>query len=82
MTTARPHRVARDVPAALRELERGAGTQFDPQVVEAFRTEFATAADFEDSRTPPAWERAPGISSGREVQSVRNGSGLGSAADA
>jgi diguanylate cyclase (GGDEF)-like protein len=63
MTTARPHRVARDVASALRELERGAETQFDPKVVEAFRDEYATAADLEASRTPPAWERAEDVSS-------------------
>ncbi|MGZ6614509.1 MAG: HD domain-containing phosphohydrolase [Solirubrobacteraceae bacterium] len=82
MTTARPHRVARDVAEALRELERGAGTQFDPNVVEAFRSEFSGPEDLEVSLTPPAWERAPDVSSGREVQAVRNGRGLGPAAHA
>ena len=57
MTTARPHRVARDVPTALRELERGAGTQFDPRVVEAFRSEFATIADLDAARDNPSWDR-------------------------
>ena len=79
MTTARPHRVARDVAEALRELERGAGTQFDPTVVEAFRSEFSRPEDLEVSLTPPAWERAPDVASGREVQAVRNGRGLGPA---
>jgi HD-GYP domain-containing protein (c-di-GMP phosphodiesterase class II) len=64
MTTARPHRVARDVPTALRELERGAGSQFDPQVVEAFRSEFATVADLERPLAPPAWEPAAREDSG------------------
>jgi two-component system, cell cycle response regulator len=82
MTTARPHRVARDVPEALRELERGAGTQFDPNVVEAFRSEFSGPEDLEVSLTPPAWERAPDVASGREVQAVRNGRGLGPTAHA
>lgn len=36
MTSERPYRPARTVAEALRELERGAGRQFDPQVVEAF----------------------------------------------
>jgi GGDEF domain-containing protein len=82
MTTARPHRVARDVPEALRELERGAGTQFDPTVVDAFRSEFNGPEDLEVSLTPPAWERAPDVLSGREVQAVRNGRGLGPATHA
>ena len=82
MTTARPHRVARDVPEALRELERGAGTQFDPEVVEAFRSEFDSPADLEVSLTPLAWERAPEVASGREVEPVRNGRGLGPTAHA
>jgi two-component system, cell cycle response regulator len=82
MTTARPHRVARDVPEALRELERGAGTQFDPKVVDAFRSEFSSPADLEVSMTPPAWERASDAASGREVQAVRDGGGLGPAAHA
>jgi HD-GYP domain-containing protein (c-di-GMP phosphodiesterase class II) len=77
MTTARPHRVARDVPEALKELERGAGTQFDPEVVEAFRSEFSSPEDLEVSLMPPAWERAPEVPSGREVQAMRNGRGLG-----
>ena len=35
MTTDRPYRKALPVSAALNELERGAGTQFDPAVVHA-----------------------------------------------
>ncbi|MGZ4353214.1 MAG: hypothetical protein ACXVZ4_06695 [Gaiellaceae bacterium] len=35
MTTERPYREARSLEEALAELERSAGTQFDPRVVEA-----------------------------------------------
>ena len=36
MTTDRPYRRAMPVEAAVEELKRNAGTQFDPEVVEAF----------------------------------------------
>jgi putative nucleotidyltransferase with HDIG domain len=36
MTTNRPYRAARPADSALGELERCAGTQFDPELVEAF----------------------------------------------
>ena len=36
MTTNRPHQVRRSSAAALAELHRCAGTQFDPEVVAAF----------------------------------------------
>jgi hypothetical protein len=39
MTSERPHQPALEPAEALAELERGAGTQFDPNVVEAFRQE-------------------------------------------
>jgi len=35
MTSMRYYRVAMPVPQALAELERGRGTQFDPQVIDA-----------------------------------------------
>jgi diguanylate cyclase (GGDEF)-like protein/putative nucleotidyltransferase with HDIG domain len=44
MTTARAYRGAMPVPEALDELERCAGTQFDPRVVAAFRTVLADVA--------------------------------------
>jgi HD-GYP domain-containing protein (c-di-GMP phosphodiesterase class II) len=43
MTSDRPYRKARPVEDALAELERGAGTQFDPVCVAALRS----ALDFE-----------------------------------
>jgi response regulator RpfG family c-di-GMP phosphodiesterase/GGDEF domain-containing protein len=41
MTSERPHRPAREAREALSELARGAGSQFDPDVVAAFQLEFA-----------------------------------------
>jgi response regulator RpfG family c-di-GMP phosphodiesterase/GGDEF domain-containing protein len=41
MTSKRPHREARSASDALAELVLGAGSQFDPEVVSAFRAEFA-----------------------------------------
>jgi HD-GYP domain-containing protein (c-di-GMP phosphodiesterase class II) len=43
MTTTRSHRNALSVDEALTELERGAGTQFDPDVVRAFREQLVEA---------------------------------------
>jgi HD-GYP domain-containing protein (c-di-GMP phosphodiesterase class II) len=37
MTSDRPYRRALRPEAALAEIERGAGTQFDPEIVAAFR---------------------------------------------
>jgi two-component system cell cycle response regulator len=45
MTSARPHRRARTTEEALVELELGAATQFDPDVIRAFAQEFAVADD-------------------------------------
>jgi HD-GYP domain-containing protein (c-di-GMP phosphodiesterase class II) len=40
MTSDRPHHAALEPEDALAQLERGAGAQFDPAVVAAFRAEF------------------------------------------
>ena len=45
MTSDRPHRAALDPADALVQLERGAGSQFDPKVVEAFCEEFAAQSE-------------------------------------
>jgi HD-GYP domain-containing protein (c-di-GMP phosphodiesterase class II) len=50
MTSDRPHQPALEPEEALAELERGAGTQFDPAVVEAFREELGLRVD--DARSP------------------------------
>jgi GGDEF domain-containing protein len=44
MTSERPHQPALEPAEALAELERGAGTQFDPNVEEAFRQELEGTA--------------------------------------
>jgi two-component system, cell cycle response regulator len=44
MTTDRPHRPRRTRDEALAELYRGAGTQFDPEVVDAFARVLASSA--------------------------------------
>jgi HD-GYP domain-containing protein (c-di-GMP phosphodiesterase class II) len=44
MTSDRPHQPALEPAQALAELQRGAGTQFDPRVVEAFAHELAGAS--------------------------------------
>ena len=36
MTSARPYTAQRTIPEAVAELRQGAGTQFDPVVVDAF----------------------------------------------
>jgi GGDEF domain-containing protein len=45
MTSDRPHHQALEPADALAQLERGAGGQFDPAVVQAFRAEFLGEAD-------------------------------------
>jgi diguanylate cyclase (GGDEF)-like protein len=45
MTSDRPHHPALEPADAVAQLERGAGSQFDPAVVQAFRAEFLGADD-------------------------------------
>ncbi|MBV9607028.1 MAG: diguanylate cyclase [Solirubrobacterales bacterium] len=45
MTSDRPHRAGLEPADALAQLERGAGSQFDPDVVRVFGQEFLGAAD-------------------------------------
>jgi two-component system, cell cycle response regulator len=51
MTSTRAHRPALDADAAIEELERGAGEQFDPEVVQAFRDELTAAQTREQAHT-------------------------------
>lgn len=59
MITARAHRAALSVEGALSELERGAGTQFDPLVVQAFREIVAEPHRASPADGAPA-SRSPG----------------------
>jgi two-component system cell cycle response regulator len=45
MTSARPYRLPVRCEQALAELRRGSGTQFDPDVVDAFCTAVRVSAD-------------------------------------
>jgi HD-GYP domain-containing protein (c-di-GMP phosphodiesterase class II) len=45
MTSDRPHHPALEPADALAQLERGAWSQFDPAVVQAFRAEFLGEED-------------------------------------
>ncbi len=59
MTSDRPHQPALEPEEALAELERGAGTQFDPAVVAAFRQELGLTV--EAPAPAPALELPPAI---------------------
>ena len=48
MTAERAHRPGMTVAQALAELDRCAGTQFDPEVVAAFASVFARGPDAQD----------------------------------
>jgi response regulator RpfG family c-di-GMP phosphodiesterase len=49
MTSERPHRPAMSASEALAELENGAGSQFDPEVVRAFGEEFAASPSLSEN---------------------------------
>ena len=55
MTASRPYRPAGSPEDALAELRRCAGTQFDPDIVEAL------AADIEEEQAPASEEAAPAV---------------------
>ena len=54
MTTARPYRAALDADAAIAELRAGAGTKFDPEVIDAL-------LDLLGHNAPQVPDRAPGV---------------------
>lgn len=55
ITTDRPYRAGRSPAAALQELERHAGAQFDPRVVRALRTALGISGPEGTPARPPAW---------------------------
>jgi diguanylate cyclase (GGDEF)-like protein len=58
MTSERPHRKSLSANEALAELKAGAGSQFDPSVVEAFAEAFLAASVQSSERARPlAWRR-------------------------
>jgi putative two-component system response regulator len=59
MTTKRPYREARPPDDAMLELRRVAGTQLDPQAVEAFITAFPMAREWSSSGEPGAPSNFP-----------------------
>jgi diguanylate cyclase (GGDEF)-like protein len=67
MTSERPYRRARPHAEAMDELRRGAGTQFDPAVVEAFVRTLAQAADAEP-RLEPMQSGDPAATAGAAVR--------------
>ena len=70
MTSNRPYRAALPLAEAVKEMRRGSGTQFDPDVVEAFLTVLEssglvhmTAEAVEEALEPPVSARRPMIKS-------------------
>lgn len=59
ITSDRSYRSAQSMAAAVREIERCAGTQFDPQVVAAFVSAFAEEAEAEHAAKPAAQPSEP-----------------------
>jgi GGDEF domain-containing protein len=59
MTSDRPHHAALEPADALAQLERGAGSQFDPHVVRAFCAEFAGEPEPQPEPTDEAHTAAP-----------------------
>jgi HD-GYP domain-containing protein (c-di-GMP phosphodiesterase class II) len=59
MTTDRPYRAAMPEHDALEELRRGAGSQFDPAVVNAFAGLILTLTPTPRPKAPPRWVRIP-----------------------
>jgi response regulator RpfG family c-di-GMP phosphodiesterase len=57
MTSSRAHRKALDVEAAVAELDQGAGTQFDPEVVSAFHRAFTASGERRPSLGAPRSRR-------------------------
>jgi two-component system, cell cycle response regulator len=61
MITNRPYRTRMSEPAALRELRRCSGTQFDPRVVAAFERVMARRADIEAAQAAARIDEAGAV---------------------
>lgn len=55
LTTNRPYRAARSSDAALAELDRNAGTQFDPDVINALRVALGSRYPRSEAERSPTW---------------------------
>jgi putative nucleotidyltransferase with HDIG domain len=55
LTTNRPYREARSSEAALEELERNSGTQFDPRVISALRAALTFPQQRSEPKGQPTW---------------------------
>jgi putative nucleotidyltransferase with HDIG domain len=64
MTTDRPYRKALSTSQALEEIAAGRGTQFDPDVVDAFLRAMSTPAHMAPSTTSPALDSIPEVAAG------------------
>jgi diguanylate cyclase (GGDEF)-like protein len=81
MTSDRPYREARPVEIALTELRRCAGTQFDPEVVEAVAdAQAATTAGARASSAPPSPAASAAAARRRARRSSRINSSAGTSA--
>jgi HD-GYP domain-containing protein (c-di-GMP phosphodiesterase class II) len=67
MISERPHSPALEPTQALAELERGAGTQFDPDVVNAFREDFEATFVPEVGRLSVAPPEPPAVAQPAEA---------------
>jgi hypothetical protein len=79
MTTARPYRAAVSVPAALEELRRCAGAQFDPRVTAAFEDVILSTGDADGGLVYGRPATAPAIRASGSVRVVPRASSRRSA---
>jgi HD-GYP domain-containing protein (c-di-GMP phosphodiesterase class II) len=59
MLSNRPHRTALTAEAALAEIQQGAGSHFDPMIVQALLAAWSTESDQDDTAPLPALSASP-----------------------